>query len=431
MTGSTTLQVAVIGSGIAGLACAWRLAGAGHTVTLYEANDYCGGHTHTVDVTVDGKTFAVDTGFLVFNSATYPTLIKLFAELGVPSHASDMSFSVNLPWGDKRLEWCGSSLDAVFAQRANLLRPAFLGMLRDIMRFNRHATELARGLDSHDAPSLGAYLDCEGYSKPFRDWYLLPMAGCIWSCPTEQMLAFPLTTFVNFCHNHGLLQLRDRPQWMTVPGGARQYVEKMLPRIADVRLNTPVRSVFRQQNGNRLEVCVSDDTRCDRYDHVVLATHSDQALALLRDAGTHEQRILAAIPYQKNIAVLHTDASVLPQRKKAWAAWNYQSDGQAEPHVCVHYLLNQLQPLPVQTPVIVSLNPIQALAPKSVLARYDYSHPAFDQRAVDAQNKLPAIQGISNVWFAGAWSGYGFHEDGVKSGFQVADALLKRAGESC
>lgn len=347
MTGSTTLQVAVIGSGIAGLACAWLLAGAGHKVTLYEANDYCGGHTHTVDVTVDGKVFAVDTGFLVFNSATYPTLIKLFAELDVPSHASDMSFSVNLPWGNKRLEWCGSSLDAVFAQRANLLRPAFLGMLRDITRFNRHATELARGLSSYEAGSLGDFLEREGYSRPFRDWYLLPMAGCIWSCPTEQMLAFPLTTFVNFCHNHGLLQLRDRPQWMTVPGGARQYVEKMLARITDVRLNTPVRSVFRQQNGNRLEVCVSDDARCDRYDHVVLATHSDQALGILRDAGTDEQRILAAVPYQKNIAVLHTDASVLPQRKKAWAAWNYQSDGAAEPDVCVHYLLNQLQPLPV------------------------------------------------------------------------------------
>jgi predicted NAD/FAD-binding protein len=421
------MKIAVVGSGISGLSAAWQLSRDGHEVALYEAGDYFGGHTHTVDVDIDGQRFGVDTGFLVFNHRTYPYLVQLFEQLEVHTSASDMSFAVKMPMsseiGARTLEWAGSNLDTVFAQRRNLLSPRFWRMLRDIVRFNRQTTELALTAGAMDEIPLGDFLDEHRYSTEFRDWYLLPMAGCIWSCPTEQMLAFPLATFVRFCHNHGLIQVSNRPQWHTVTGGARHYVEKMLASIPQHYLNTAVTSIRRIPLGTSYQVRIESSRGMALYDHTVLATHSDQSLKLLDDISDEERAVLAAVSYQPNQAILHTDASCLPQSRKAWSAWNYESAGPGEPNVCVHYLLNKLQPLPCKTPVIVSLNPIHAPDPSKVLASFDYAHPVFDGPAIEAQRTLRSLQGKRNTWFAGAWTGYGFHEDGLKSGLSVAAAI--------
>ena len=425
------MKIAVIGAGISGLSAAWQLARHGHDVSLYEAGDYFGGHTNTVDITIDGKSFGVDTGFLVFNHRTYPNLVKLFDDIKVDTSASDMSFSCKLPLSDQSgariLEWAGANLNTVFAQRRNLFNPRFLRMIKDILRFNRETTAMAQSGDGMEDIPLGDFLSQRGYSDEFRDWYLLPMAGCIWSCPTEQMLAFPLATFVRFCHNHGLIQVSDRPQWRTVTGGARHYVTKLLNDITNKYLKTPVKSVSRVDIGAQRQVKVDSTMGSLIYDQVVMACHSDQSLALLSDASEDEQKILSAVGYQANHAVLHTDARCLPARKKAWSAWNYESAGTKEPRVCVHYLLNMLQPLPCKTPVIVSLNPISEPEPKQVLGRFDYAHPVFDGAAIAAQQALPGIQGQRNTWFAGAWTGYGFHEDGLKSGLSVARAIEAQA----
>jgi len=425
------MKIAVIGSGISGLSAAWQLARHGHDVSLYESGDYFGGHTNTVDITVDGKNFGVDTGFLVFNHRTYPNLVQLLDDIEVDTSASDMSFSCKLPLSDqpgaRMLEWAGANLNTVFAQRRNLFNPRFLRMIRDILRFNRETTGMAQsGHEMQNIP-LGDFLTQRGYSAEFRDWYLLPMAGCIWSCPTEQMLAFPLATFVRFCHNHGLIQVSDRPQWHTVTGGARHYVTKLLKEITNKYLKTAVTSVSRVDLGAHRQVQVDSAMGSLMYDQVVLACHSDQSLALLSDASDEEKKILSAVGYQPNHAVLHTDARCLPAHKKAWSAWNYESAGTIEPRVCVHYLLNMLQPLPCKTPVIVSLNPLSEPDPASVMGRFDYAHPVFDSAAIAAQQALPGIQGQRNTWFAGAWTGYGFHEDGLKSGLTVARAIEQQA----
>ncbi|MBL8275068.1 MAG: FAD-dependent oxidoreductase [Pelomonas sp.] len=424
--GATRKRVAVIGGGIAGLAAAWSLSDRAH-VTLFEAGAYVGGHTHTVDVTLGGITHGVDTGFLVFNERTYPLLIQLFNQLGVKASKSDMSFSAQVP-GDG-VEWSGTSLATVFAQKRNLARPAFWGMLSDLLRFNRLCTELAtRGEEAALAEPIGVFLDRHHFGRGFRDWYLLPMVACIWSCPTAQMLQFPIRTLIRFCHNHGLLQVNDRPQWWTVTGGARHYVEAMLPALHDVRLATPVERVRRMPGGG---VLVTSSRGEERFDAVICASHSDQSLALLSDASALEQELLGAVRYQPNVAVLHTDASLLPRRRAAWAAWNYESGGahgDQGASVCLHYLLNRLQPLPWEQPVVVSLNPLRQPDPARVIGRYDYAHPVFDDGAVRAQARLHEIQGAGGVWFAGAWTRYGFHEDGLLSGLtaarQVAEQVL-------
>ncbi len=417
-------KIAIVGSGISGLACAYRLAQSGHSVTLFEANDYFGGHTHTVDVTLDGITHGVDTGFLVFNHQTYPNLVNLFDQLRVNTASTDMSFSVKLQLKERLLEWSGSNLNTLFAQRRNLLDKPFLRMLKDILRFNAKATALVELQDNTQSESsLGDYLLCNNYSAEFRDWYLLPMAGCIWSCPTTQMLDFPLVTFVRFCHNHGLLQVIGRPKWHTVKGGARQYVDKILKVIPDKRLADPVHAVRRCNVGGLMKIRIESSQGSELFDHVVLAGHSDQSLRLLKDISPIEERILTGIKYQSNLAVLHTDASCLPQNKSTWSAWNYQSRSGSEPQVCVHYLINKLQPLPFERPVIVSLNPIDEPDPSNLIARYEYAHPVFDSVAIEAQKDLPLIQGKYKTWFAGAWTGYGFHEDGLKSGLSVAEAI--------
>ncbi|MDP2005693.1 MAG: FAD-dependent oxidoreductase [Rubrivivax sp.] len=421
-------RVAVVGSGITGLAAAHRLARSAQ-VTLFEAGDYFGGHTHTVDVTLEGRTHGVDTGFLVFNHRTYPQLVRLFDELQVETTASDMSFSVQVrDAGRAGLEWSGCNLNTVFAQRGNLLRPRFLRMLADVGRFNKLTTAIAeQGAESELAQPIGEFLDAHRFDDHFREWYFLPMIGCIWSCPTDQMLRFPVATMIRFCHNHGLIQVSDRPQWYTVTGGAKHYVHKLLQGIPDARLNTPVRSVRRVDGG----VTVATDSGSEHYDDVVLACHSDQSLGLLADASAAERAVLGAIRYHPNHAVLHTDAGVLPKRRLAWAAWNYAraaDTGREQAAVCLHYLINRLQPLPWQQPVVVSLNPDPAHppAPDKVLQRFDYSHPVFDGAAIAAQQRLPALQGRGGVWFGGAWTRYGFHEDGLMSALDIV-ARVQRA----
>ena len=423
-----SVRVAVVGSGISGLAAALRL-NAHHRVTLFEAEPRAGGHTNSVDVELDGKRCAVDTGFLVFNERTYPELIALFDELAVPTARSDMSFSVSI--GPHRFEWCGSNFASLFAQPRNALRPSFWRMVNDILRFNRQATALAHG-DARDtatlARPLAEFLQRERYSDAFRDHYLLPMAAAIWSCPMKQMQQFPLGTFVRFFHNHGLLQIEDRPQWFTVAGGARQYVERILARLDDVRLGTAVRAVSRRTTHADGKVRLLTDAGEEAFDHVVLACHSSQSLRLLGDAGRDERAVLAAVPYQPNRAWLHTDTALMPKRRAAWAAWNYLGNGDRDaPEVSVTYWLNRLQPLPFTTPVLVSLNPLTPPAPDRVIACFDYEHPVFDAGSTAAQQRLGALQGRLNTWFAGAWTGYGFHEDGLKSGRSVADSILQRA----
>ena len=429
------MKVAIVGSGISGLVAAHRLRTHAQ-VSLFEAGDYFGGHTHTVDITLPTaqgpQTCGVDTGFLVYNERTYPGLIALFAELGVPTTASDMSFSVQVPpqTGQRAIEWSGSNLATVFAQKRNLASPRFLGMLTDLLRFNKLCTRLAlEGRDAEMSQPLADFLDQHRFGQAFRDWYFLPMLGCIWSCPTDQMLQFPVATMIRFCHNHGLLQVSNRPQWYTVAGGARQYVEKIVATLNDARLNTPVRRIERDAAG----VTVFTDQGSERFDQLVLATHSDQALSLLAQPTRVETEVLGAIRYQPNRAVLHTDTSVLPQRESAWAAWNYERAAQHEQEsarVCLHYLLNRLQPLPFTQPVVESLNPVRPIDPGKVLAEFEYSHPVFDLAAIRAQSRVHELQGMHHTWYCGAWTAYGFHEDGLQSGESAAQSLLAQTTQA-
>ena len=424
-----TQRIAIVGSGISGLSAAHHLKGQAE-LTLFEAGDYFGGHTHTVDVTLPTAqgmhTHGVDTGFLVYNERTYPGLIALFEELNVSTAKSDMSFSVQVPRakGQAALEWNGANLNTVFAQRSNLFRPSFLRMLRDVMRFNTLANALAERNQDHElAQPLSGFLYSHKFSDAFRDWYLLPMLGCIWSCPTDQMLQFPVATMIRFCHNHGLIQVNHRPQWYTVAGGARHYVEKILAAIPDKRLNTPVLRIARDAHS----VTVQTHTGSERFDQVILASHADQSLAMLAEPTPQEVATLGAIRYHPNRAVLHTDTRVMPQRKLAWAAWNYEraaQDSTESTRVCLHYWLNLLQPLPFTQDVIVSLNPVREIDPAHVIGSYDYAHPVFDLPAIRAQAQMPQLQGQQHTWFAGAWMGYGFHEDGFKAGRDVAQNLL-------
>ena len=420
-------RVAIVGSGIAGLSAAHHLHSYAD-ISLFEAGDYFGGHTHTVDITLPGAKgpvhFGVDTGFLVYNERTYPGLIDLFEQLGIETAHSDMSFSVQAPWGQsgRTLEWNGADLNSVFAQRSNLLRPAFWWLLREIIRFNTLCTRLAQSYDDGALMQpLQEFLDKQGFGGTFRDTYLLPMLGCIWSCPTSQMLQFPAATMVRFCDNHGLLQVNNRPQWFTVKGGAKHYVQAITSRIADKHLNTPVQAIERDDSG----VVLHTARGAERFDHVVIAAHADQALKMLAQPTADERDVLSHIGFQNNRAVLHTDASVMPQKRLAWAAWNYErtSDTQENARVCLHYWLNKLQPLPFTENVFVSLNPAQAIAAGHVLGEFDYAHPVFDLAAIQAQRRVNSLQGVQHTWFAGAWMGYGFHEDGFKAGRAAAKGI--------
>ncbi|NNF97606.1 MAG: NAD(P)-binding protein, partial [Halobacteria archaeon] len=377
-------KIAVIGSGISGLSAAWLLHQK-HQVTLYEAAGYLGGHTNTVDVTLDGVTYPVDTGFLVHNDLTYPNLIHLLNHLGVETHESEMSFSVKLPEVD--IEWAGTNLATVFGQKRNLLRLHFWRMLQEILYFNSRAPQLLEWSE-RGRLTLGQLLDERGYSQSFRHWYLLPMAAAIWSSSPWEILRFPASTFLRFCINHRLLQIEGRPQWRSIVGGGRTYVNRMAESL-DIRLNHPVEGVIREGGAVQLN---SRDL-VSTYDAVVFATHAPDILNMLKDAGKSERDILGAISYQSNTAILHTDRRFLPHRESLWSAWNYMSLGDDCRAVCVTYLLNQLQKLPFKSPLMVTLNPPPDLKPQGEIARFEYAHPVFDQDAIDAQTQLASIQG--------------------------------------
>jgi predicted NAD/FAD-binding protein len=436
------MKIAIVGSGISGLAAAHALQGKAD-ISLLEAGSYFGGHTHTVDISLPTSsgmvTHGVDTGFLVLNERTYPQLIALFAELGVATVPSDMSFSVQAhdAANGRAIQWSGTSINSLFAQRSNLFSPRFWRMLRDLIRFNALTTRMAQsGTQAQLEQPLGDFLQTHHFSDEFCEWYFLPMMACIWSCPTQQMLQFPVSTMVHFCHNHGLLQITNRPQWWTVQGGGKHYVEKIVAHIADKRLNTAVRRItdIPATPNSPAKVEVATDNGVERFDRVIIATHSDQALSMLADATPQEQVRLGAIRYQPNLAVLHTDTTVLPTKKAAWAAWNYErapaesTQGSQSSRVCLHYLINRLQPLPWTQPVVVSLNPARPISEAHVLGKFDYAHPVFDLAAIAAQADMPALQGVGNRYYAGAWMGYGFHEDGLKAGLAAAARLLQDVG---
>jgi predicted NAD/FAD-binding protein len=435
-TASKPLKVAVIGSGIAGLSAAYALQGKA-AVTLLEAGDYFGGHANTVDIQLEGKTFGVDTGFLVYNEKTYPGLIQLFKTLDIAVAPSDMGFSVQAYDETAKTEWAGNSLASVFAQKRKLFSLAHWRMLFDIVRFNRLATAIATGSDENSNPNsvltVGEFLQRQCYSASFIDHYFLPMIACIWSCPTEQMKAYPIHALLQFCHNHGLLQITNRPQWFTVVGGSKNYVNRIITALPDARLNAKVIRAERHADGVDVWTTQSEEpSKSERFDAVIFACHPDQSLKILHEAAsTGEKTTLGAIRYQANLAVLHTDTSVMPENSIAWAAWNYErqagakeADGDAG-QVCLHYWLNKLQPLPTQTPIFVSLNPLRAIDPNKIIRQIKYDHPIFDTAALKAQSDLATLQGQNRTWFAGAWCRYGFHEDGFQAGLAAAQGILR------
>lgn len=409
------MRIAVVGSGIAGLASAWLLSQA-HEVVLFEAADYLGGHTHTHDVSVGGRQYAVDTGFIVHNPDHYPLLTRLLQTLDVSTQPTTMSFSVHN--GRSGLEYNATSLDALFCQRRNLLSPRFLGMVRDLFRFYRQAPALLDG--EGPGPGLGDWLQANGYGAAFRDEHLVPMASALWSSPPRQILQFPARYLVQFMANHQMLQVSGRPQWRVVRGGSARYVDALRARwTVHERLSCPVLAVRR--HGDR--VSVDSAAGSEAFDQVVLACHSDQALALLADASDNEQAILGAIGYQPNEVVLHTDASVLPRLRKAWAAWNAFVPGDGDAPCTVSYCMNLLQGLDAPEPLVVTLNRSEAIDPARVLRRLAYQHPVYTPQSVAAQQRRAVIQGQNRTWFAGAYWGWGFHEDGMRSAVDVAAGL--------
>ncbi|NIA72116.1 NAD(P)-binding protein [Pelagibius litoralis] len=423
------MKIAVVGAGITGLGAAWALDKS-HDVTLFESEGRLGGHANTVDITLGGAPLAVDTGFIVYNELAYPNLTRLFEALAVPTQRSDMSFSVSLDNG--RLEYRGSAA-GLFIQKRNLLRPRFWSMLRDLLRFYRDAPGAMREAETASM-SLGELLTHGGYGEAFTRDHLLPMGSAIWSTPLEDMLAFPAQSFIQFCENHGLLLMKGRPQWRTVTGGSREYVSRIRDALrGEVRLASPIAALRRAPDGVYLRAAGRDE---ERFDQVVLACHADQALRMLGAGATNKERaVLGAFRYEENRALLHTDASLMPRRRGAWASWNYTSGSIAAPadgatlgdfdtqKVSVTYWMNQLQGIDRRHPLFVTLNPEREPALGSVLRSFVYDHPLFDAAALQAQRTLPDIQGSLRTWFCGSYCGYGFHEDGLQAGLGVAAAL--------
>lgn len=414
------MRIAVVGTGIAGNVAAYHL-NRDHDVTVFEAENHVGGHSHTHNVEQDGRHYSIDTGFIVFNDWTYPNFIDLLTDLGVEIIDSEMSFSVKC--GRTGLEYNGTSLNRLFAQRRNLVRPTFWRMLRDILRFNREAPALLAP-DAADV-SLGYYLRVNRYSRQFIDRYLIPMGAAIWSAAPETMRQFPARYFVQFFHNHGMLSVDDRPTWRVVRGGSARYVEKLTARFHDrIRVNTPIDSIRRLPTHVLVKAHGHEP---ERFDAVFLACHSNQALRILADPSSEERGILGAIPYQPNDVVLHTDTSVLPQRRLAWAAWNYHIPRLPQERVAVTYNMNILQRLQSRTPFLVTLNMTQAIDPSKIIKRLSYDHPMFTPAGVAAQTRQGDINGVNRTYFCGAYWRYGFHEDGVVSALNALDHFRQRA----
>lgn len=412
-------RIAIIGSGISGMAAGWYLS-TQHEVTLFEADSRLGGHTATMEVEVDGRSYAIDTGFIVFNDWTYPHFQRLLETLGVASQATEMSFSVHETAQD--FEYNGHTLGSLFAQRRNLLNPSFYRLLSDILRFNKQATKALESKALPEQMTLGEYLDGNHYNHDFQRRYLLPMGAAIWSASISDLRAFPLAFFVRFFRNHGLLSVNHRPQWYTLVGGSNRYIPNLTaPYAARIHLNTPVTRITRESTG----VNITTPSGTQRFDQVVLACHADQALAMLSDASDTEKAVLSAMPYQDNEVVLHTDTSLLPRRKRAWASWNYRLDQrEAEERVSVTYDMNILQRLESDTTFCVTLNDSASIDPAKVLGRYTYAHPQFTLAGQAAQARHAEISSSAfRTHFCGAYWRNGFHEDGVWSALRVAHHL--------
>jgi len=413
------MRIAVVGSGIAGLGAAWLLHRR-HEVTLYERNDYAGGHSHTLEVATPGGPVPVDTGFMVFNRRNYPLLTGLFRHLDVATRKTDMSFGVSI--GDGALEYAGSGLATLFAQPRNWFSATHYRMLAEILRFNREAK--ARLQD--EAPgnlTLEEFLERGGYSGAFRNRYLLPMAAAIWSCPLQTMAGFPALSLFRFFYNHGLLDIRNRPQWYTVRGGSRSYVERMLADLEGCLLRER-RVLSVERTGNGIAVGDASGER-HHYEAVVMAAHADETLRMLVNPTANEQALLSRFSYQPNRVYLHTDTALMPRRRRVWSSWNYLAREEAgrTQAVSVSYWMNRLQGLDSAPPVFVSLNPLQQPAADSVIADMTYDHPVFDSGAMDAQQALPRLQGVGGIWYCGSYFGYGFHEDALQSAVTVARHL--------
>lgn len=414
------MKIAVIGTGISGNIAAYRLS-RDHDVTVYEANDYIGGHTHTHDIEWRGKCYAIDSGFIVFNRETYPRFVELLHELDVEAQPSSMSFSVKSERNG--LEYSGGTLNQLFAQRRNIVRPAFYRMLRDILRFFRESHDLLRHCD--ETLTLGQYLSRNRYSREFIDQYIVPMGAAIWSTEPDKMFAFPACYFVRFFKNHGLLGVDEHLQWYVIKGGSRQYVNKLTARFRDnIRLHTPVVSIRRYPT--HVTVTSADGHR-ESFDHVFIGGHSDQALHMLEDASPLEREVLGAIPYQKNEAVLHTDHTVLPKRRRAWAAWNYHILEGDQKHAALTYNMNILQNLPVADQFCVTLNHTDAINPDKIIKRMVYYHPVYTTEGVAAQARHAEINGVNRTYFVGAYWRHGFHEDGVVSALRALNHFREQA----
>jgi uncharacterized protein len=413
------LKIAVVGTGISGMSAAWLLS-RWHDVTVYERDERVGGHSHTVLAPSGDTVVPVDTGFIVYNEKAYPNLTALFAHLDVSTEPAEMSFAVSLDGGS--LEYSGSGFSGLFAQKRNMLRPRFWSMLADLHRFYREAPTDVTLLDQLHT-TIGDYLDKNAYGRAFRDDHLLPMAGAIWSAPPDAMLAYPAAAFIRFHDNHGLLQVSNRPQWRTVSGGSREYVERLTASYRDrIRLGVAARQV-RRSGG---KACIRDAAGRNAYfDHVVIATHADEALAMLDDPSPAERTLLGAFRYSRNIAILHGDPSLMPKRRTVWSSWNYIAPaGAAQAGGCtVTYWMNRLQNLKSTAPLFVTLNPWREPDPRTVVTAETYDHPLFDTAAMRAQRQLWTLQGERNTWFCGAYFGAGFHEDGLQSGLAVAETL--------
>lgn len=417
-------HIAVIGTGISGLSAAWLLSKTAR-VTVYEENSRLGGHSNTIMVARGKTEIAVDTGFIVYNERNYPNLVALFETCGVETQESNMSFAVSLNEGG--LEYSGSGLNGLFGQRRNIIRPRFWSMVSDVLRFYREAPSVLDA-DNCAQTSLGEYLRFYNYSDDFVENHLLPMGAAIWSASADEMRAYPVQAFVRFFVSHGLLSLKDRPQWRTVTGGSRRYVERLAQAISgDIRLNTRVESIKRITDGVMVTDCKG---HTERFTDVVIAAHADQALAMLDDPSFEEQKLLGAFRYTANSAVLHSDTSLMPRRRRIWSSWNYTGDhnsAEKQP-LCVTYWMNKLQSIDEKYPLFVTLNPTKPIADEKIIKVIDYEHPLFDLRALEAQRALHVLQGKRNTWFCGAYFGYGFHEDGLQAGLAVAEGLagLKR-----
>ncbi len=417
------MKVAVIGSGISGLSAAWLLSQKYET-HLFEKNEKLGGHTNTVFV--DKKTekpidqsadaVPVDTGFLVHNDRTYPEIIKLFRYLDLGSSDSEMSLAVKVK--DINLEWAGNNLRTLFSQKKNLFSVGFWKMILGIVRFNSKKSHYLKEL-KNSSQNLGDFLKAQKFSKEFVEWYLLPMAGSIWSCPTDQMMAFPAVTFLNFCENHGLLQISDRPQWKTLTGGNYRYIEKMKTKISHIHSGERIESVTRNQSS----IQVISNKQTYNFDIVVFACHPPDTMKLLKDVTEQEISILKSFKYQRNKTYLHNDTGVMPAKKLNWSSWNFEAESSqlSKNNVSVSYWINNLQPLSTDKQMIVTLNPKNI--PRDVIQELEYEHPIFNSAAVSAQDNLNSIQGYKNAYHCGAWTRFGFHEDGLVSGIHVAKLL--------